>query len=308
MKKWITLLTSMALLLGLMAACGGSDASTETASAPAGEPTSEAAVAPASKKLDTEITVVSREEGSGTRGAFVELMGIEDDNGDNTTMAAEISNSTSVVSQTVAGNTSAIGYISLGALTDAVKAVKVDGVDATVENIKAGSYAVSRPFEICYKEENLTDLGRDFISYIMSAEGQAIIAEEGYIQVDEAAESYTGSGMSGTLSLNGSTSVSPVMEALVESYRTINPDVTIDIQQTGSGAGITATIDGTCEIGMSSRALKEEELSEGVTEQQIALDGIAVIINLENSLEELSSEQIRGIYVGELTSWNQIGQ
>lgn len=307
MKKWITLLTIMALLLSLMTACGGSDASTETASAPAEEITSEAAAAPASEKLDTEITVVSREEGSGTRGAFVELMGIEDDNGDNTTMAAEISNSTSVVSQTVAGNTSAIGYISLGALTDAVKAVKVNGVDATVENIKAGSYAVSRPFEICYKEENLTDLGRDFISYIMSAEGQAIIAEEGYIQVDEAAESYTGSGMSGTLSLNGSTSVSPVMEVLAESYRTINPDVTIDIQQTGSGAGITATIDGTCEIGMSSRALKKEELSEGVTEQQIALDGIAVIINLENPVEDLSSEQIRGIYVGELTSWSQIG-
>lgn len=295
MKKRITLLTIMALLLSLMTACGGSEASAETASAPASE------------KLDTEITVVSREEGSGTRGAFVELMGIEDENGDNTTMAAEISNSTSVVSQTVAGNISAIGYISLGALTDAVKAVKVDGVDATVENIKAGNYAVSRPFEICYKEENLTDLGRDFIAYIMSAEGQAIIAEEGYIAVDEAAESYNGSGKSGTLSLNGSTSVSPVMEVLAESYRAINPDVTIDIQQTGSGAGITATIDGTCEIGMSSRALKEEELSEGVTEQQIALDGIAVIINLENPVEDLSSEQIRGIYVGELTSWSQIG-
>lgn len=294
MKKWITLTTIMGLLLGCLVGCGG-------------ETTTETASAPAAQKLDTEITVVSREEGSGTRGAFVELMGIEDEDGDNTTMTAEISNSTSVVSQTVAGNTSAIGYISLGALNDTVKAVKVDGVEATVENIKAGNYAVSRPFEICYKEDNLTELGRDFIAYIMSAEGQAIIAEEGYIPVDEAAESYTGSGMSGTLSLNGSTSVSPVMEILAERYRAINPDVTIDIQQTGSGAGITATIDGTCEIGMSSRGLKEEELSAGVTEQQIALDGIAVILNLENPAEDLSSEEIRGIYVGEITSWSQIG-
>ncbi len=293
MKKWIMLMTIMALLLGCLSACGSGNETGDTAQIP--------------EKPDTEITVVSREEGSGTRGAFVELMGIEDENGDHTTLAAEISNSTSVVTQTVAGNPSAIGYISLGAINDAVKAVRVDGVEATVDNIKAGSYAVSRPFEICYKEENLTDLGHDFIAYIMSAEGQTIIAEEGYIPVDEAAESYTGSGMSGTLSLNGSTSVAPVMEVLAERYRAINPDVTIDIQQTGSGAGITATMDGTCEIGMSSRALKEEELSQGITEQQIALDGIAVIINLENPVEDLSAEEIRGIYVGELTTWSQIG-
>ena len=292
MKKWIMLMTIMALLLGCLSACGSGNETVDTAQI--------------LEKPDTEITVVSREEGSGTRGAFVELMGIEDENGDHTTLAAEISNSTSVVTQTVAGNPSAIGYISLGALNDAVKAVRVDGVEATVDNIKAGSYAVSRPFEICYKEENLTDLGHDFIAYIMSAEGQTIIAEEGYIPVDEAAESYTGSGMSGTLSLNGSTSVAPVMEVLAESYRAINPDVTIDIQQTGSGAGITATMDGTCEIGMSSRALKEEELSGSITEEKIALDGIAVIINLENPVEDLSAEEIQGIYVGEITSWSQI--
>ena len=292
MKKWIMLMTIMALLLGCLSACGSGNETGDTAQI--------------LEKPDTEITVVSREEGSGTRGAFVELMGIEDENGDHTTLAAEISNSTSVVTQTVAGNPSAIGYISLGALNDAVKAVRVDGVEATVDNIKAGSYAVSRPFEICYKEENLTDLGHDFIAYIMSAEGQTIIAEEGYIPVDEAAESYTGSGMSGTLSLNGSTSVAPVMEVLAESYRAINPDVTIDIQQTGSGAGITATMDGTCEIGMSSRALKEEELSGSITEEKIALDGIAVIINLENPVEDLSAEEIQGIYVGEITSWSQI--
>ncbi len=185
--------------------------------------------------------------------------------------------------------------------------MKVDDVEPTVENIKAGSYAVSRPFEICYKEENLTDLGKDFISFIMSAEGQKIVDDEGYIAMDEKAESYTGSGMSGNLSLNGSTSVSPLMEKLAEAYRAINPDVNIDIQQTGSGAGITATADGTCEIGMSSRALKDEELAQGITEEQIALDGIAVIVNKENGIESLTSEQIRQIFVGDITNWAELG-
>ena len=166
---------------------------------------------------------------------------------------------------------------------------------------------MSRPFEICYKEENLTDLGKDFISFIMSAEGQKIVDDEGYIAMDEKAGSYTGSGMSGNLSLNGSTSVSPLMEKLAEAYKAINPDVTIDIQQTGSGAGITATIDGSCEIGMSSRALKDEELSQGVTEEQIALDGIAVIVNKENGVEDLTAEQIRQIFTGEVTNWADLG-
>ena len=330
MKKLISMLAVSAMLVGCLAGCGNSAASS-AASAPAAEATRAAAEAPAQETeaakteapaasaaevpaaeasgsgLDTDITVVSREEGSGTRGAFVELMKIEDDDGDHTVDTAEISNSTSVVTQTVAGNKSAIGYISLGSLNDTVKAVKVDDVEPTVENIKAGSYAVSRPFEICYKEENLTDLGKDFISFIMSAEGQKIVDDEGYIAMDEKAESYTGSGMSGNLSLNGSTSVSPLMEKLAEAYRAINPDVNIDIQQTGSGAGITATADGTCEIGMSSRALKDEELAQGITEEQIALDGIAVIVNKENGIESLTSEQIRQIFVGDITNWAELG-
>lgn len=332
MKKFISMLAVSAMLVGCLAGCGGSTGSS-AASAPAAEATQAATEAPAQETeaakteapvasaaeteapaaeaagsgLDTDITVVSREEGSGTRGAFVELMKIEDDDGDHTVDTAEISNSTSVVTQTVAGNKSAIGYISLGSLNDTVKAVKVDDVEPTVENIKAGSYAVSRPFEICYKEENLTDLGKDFISFIMSAEGQKIVDDEGYIAMDEKAESYTGSGMSGNLSLNGSTSVSPLMEKLAEAYRAINPDVNIDIQQTGSGAGITATADGTCEIGMSSRALKDEELAQGITEEQIALDGIAVIVNKENGIDSLTSEQIRQIFVGEITNWAELG-
>ena len=336
MKKLISLLAVSAMLVGCLAGCGNSTGSSAAASTPAETTTEAASEAPAQEteaakteapaasaaeteapaasaaestgsNLDTDITVVSREEGSGTRGAFVELMKIEDDDGDHTVDTAEISNSTSVVTQTVAGNQSAIGYISLGSLNDSVKAVKVDGVEPTVENIKAGSYAVSRPFEICYKEENLTDLGKDFISYIMSKEGQKIVDDEGYIAMDESAESYTGSGMSGTLSLNGSTSVSPLMEKLAEAYRAINPDVTIDIQQTGSGAGITATADGTCEIGMSSRALKDEELAQGIAEEQIALDGIAVIVNKDNGVDTLTSEQIRQIFIGDITNWAELG-
>lgn len=318
MKKTIALLAVSAMLLGALTGCGNGQASSASESANTSAATKAPATAPAAETetpaqqaaagtLDSDITVISREEGSGTRGAFIELMGIEDDDGDHTVDTAEISNSTSVVTQTVAGNTSAIGYISLGSLNDTVKAIKVDGVEPTVENIKAGSYAVSRPFEVCYQEKNLTDLGRDFLSFIMSAEGQKIIAEEGYIAVGEAAEPYTGSGMSGNLSLNGSTSVSPVMEVLSEAYRAINPDVTIDIQQTGSGAGITATIDGSCEIGMSSRSLKDEELSQGLTEQQIALDGIAVIVNRDNGVADLTTEQIRQIFTGEITNWAKLG-
>ncbi len=325
MRKFISVLAVSAMLVGCMAGCGNSaassaasastakatEAATETTAQETEAAKSEApaasAVETSGSGLDTDITVVSREEGSGTRGAFVELMKIEDDDGDHTVDTAEISNSTSVVTQTVAGNKSAIGYISLGSLNDTVKAEKVDDVEPTVENIKAGSYAVSRPFEICYKEENLTDLGKDFISFIMSAEGQKIVDDEGYIAMDESAESYTGSGMSGNLSLNGSTSVSPLMEKLAEAYRAINPDVTIDIQQTGSGAGITATADGTCEIGMSSRALKDEELAQGITEEQIALDGIAVIVNKDNGIEGLTSEQIRQIFVGDITNWAELG-
>ena len=285
MKRIMTVMATFALLLSCVTACGGKN---ETAAA-------------------REITVVSREEGSGTRGAFVELMGVETDEGDMTTEAAEISNSTSVVIQTVAGNPGAIGYISMGALGDSVRALKVDGVEAAVENVKNGSYSVARPFVLCYREENLTALGKDFLSFIMSEEGQSIIRQEGYIAVDEGETSYERAGLSGTLSLNGSTSVSPVMEVLAESYGEKNSGVTVDIQQTGSGAGITATLDGTCEIGMSSRALKEEELSGGLAEITMAMDGIAVIVNPENPVEALTSEEIRQIFVGEITSWDQLG-
>lgn len=306
MKKVVSLVMAALLCMSALAGCS----STEGTSSTGGSSTTGGSSAAQTEGtgMSGAITVISREEGSGTRGAFVELMGVETDDGDMTTENAEIANSTSLVQNTVSGNKNSIGYISLGSYdSSAVKAVKVDGVEATVENIKAGKYAVSRPFVLCYKEENLTDLGKDFIKFILSAEGQAIVSEEGYITVNDEAESYTASGLTGNLSLNGSTSVGPVMEVLAEAYMGLNSGVTIDIQQTGSGTGITATIDGSCEIGMSSREIKDEELSQGLTAENIALDGIAVIVNQENTVEDLTSEQIRQIYTGEVTDWSEIG-
>ncbi len=260
--------------------------------------------------LTTNITVISREDGSGTRGAFVELMGIEQKNAegekeDMTRADAEINNSTNGVMMSVAGNPDAIGYISLGSLNDTIKALTVDGTEATADNIKAGKYAVARPFMLCYKEENLDDLSKDFIKFIESTDGQAIISDGGYISID-ASESYTASGMSGTISCNGSTSVGPIMEKLGAKYMELNPDTKVEVQQTGSGAGITAATEGACSIGMSSRALKQEELDAGLTELKIADDGIAVIVNKENPLTNITSEQIMKIYTGEINSWGEL--
>lgn len=252
-----------------------------------------------------DITVISREEGSGTRDAFTELTGVLQDDVDKTVDTAEISNSTSVVTQSVAGNAAAIGYISLGSLDDSVKAVKVDGVDATVDNVKSGDYKLQRPFNIVTKGD-VAELPQDFIDFIMSAEGQKIVEEEGYITVNENAESYEASGLKGTITLAGSTSVSPVMEVLADKYKELNSGVTIEIQQTGSGAGIQSTSEGVCDIGMASRALEDEEQSQGLTSQEIALDGIAVIINSDNAVEDLTTEQIMKIFTGEITNWADV--
>lgn len=255
---------------------------------------------------ERKITVVSREDGSGTRSAFVELMEVVDADGkDATTPSAEINNSTNGVMMSVSGNPDAIGYISLGSLNDTVKAVKVDGVEASADNVKNGAYAVARPFEICYKEENLDDLAKDFISFIMSKDGQQIIADNHYIAVNSNA-SYTPAGLKGTISVNGSTSVGPVMEKLAAKYQELNSGAVVQIQQTGSGAGITAVTSDACNIGMSSRALKQAELDKGLTELKIADDGIAVIVHKDNKVDNLTSEQIKKIYLGELKNWSEI--
>ena len=241
------------------------------------------------------ITVVSREEGSGTRGAFVELLGVVDENENDIT---------SVMLQKVAQTKSAIGYVSLGSLSTDVKAVQVDGADATAENVKSGDYKVSRPFNICYKEDKLSDIDKDFISFIMSKEGQQIVNDNGYIGV-EATESYKASGKKGKITLAGSTSVAPLMDKLKNEYVKLNADASIEIQESGSSAGIQSAIEGATEIGMSSRELKDEEAKE-LQVQKIALDGIAVIVNTENQVTNLTSDQIKKIYTGDLTDWADV--
>lgn len=319
--KKLTLSTAALLTIAALAGCNGNTSSTANSDNSSSTGTSSAAQDSAAdsstdntvSKLDTDITVVSREDGSGTRGAFVELMGIEQQNEagekeDMTRGDAEISNSTNGVMMSVAGNVDAIGYISLGSLNDTVKALDVNGVACSVDDIKAGTYVVARPFNICYQQAKLdeNDAAQDFIKFIESNDGQKIISDNGYISI-EASGDYTASGVAGGISLNGSTSVGPVMEKLAEAYKGLNPDVSIDIQQTGSGAGITSATEGTCDIGMSSRELKQEELDAGLTEMKIADDGIAVIVNLENPIQNITSDEIMKIYTGEINSWSELG-
>ena len=251
------------------------------------------------------ITVMSREDGSGTRGAFVELTGVEQDDVDMTTVDAVITNSTAVMLTSVAGDPNAIGYVSMGSLNETVKAVSVDGNAATVEGIKDGSYTLSRPFVVTTFGE-VGEIAQDFLNYIMSAEGQAVINEEGYIAINDAAEAYTAAGVSGEITVGGSSSVTPVMEKLAEAYMALNPDVTVVVQQSDSTTGVTGTIEGTVDLGMASRALKAEEEEQGVVGTTIAMDGIAVIVNLENDTENLTTEQIMNIYTGAITDWSEL--
>ena len=254
------------------------------------------------------ITVLSREDGSGTRGAFIELFGIEkkDTSGkkvDYTTDEAAITNSTAVMLASVAGDNYAIGYVSLGSLNDSVKAVKIDGADATVSNINNGSYKISRPFNIAVKE-GLPPVAQDFVNFILSDKGQKVIAANKYIQV--AAKSYISSKASGKIVVSGSSSVSPVMEKLIEAYKSENPNAKIELQTSDSTTGVTNAINGTCDIGMASRSLKDSEKSKGVQEVTIAIDGIAVIVNKSNPTENLSKAQVEQIFTGKTLKWNEV--
>ena len=256
------------------------------------------------------ITVVSREDGSGTRGAFIELFGVEEKDADgnkvdNTTEEAEITNNTAVMMSTVAGNVDAIGYISLGSLNDSVKEVKIDGVEATAENIKSGEYKVSRPFNIATNGE-VSDVAQDFIDYILSPEGQAVVEENGYIAVDSTEAEFT--QPEGKVVVAGSSSVTPVMEKLKEAYAEVNPNAEIEIQQSDSTTGMTSAIDGICDIGMASRDLKDEELEAGLTATTIANDGIAIIVNNDNPTDDLTTDQVKNIYVGEVTTWGDLAK
>ena len=254
------------------------------------------------------INVLSREDGSGTRGAFIELFGVEKKNAqgkkvDYTTDEASITNSTAVMLTTVAGNKYAIGYVSLGSLSSSVKAVKIDGVSATVDNINNGSYKIARPFNVAVRN-NLSNAAQDFLNYILSSDGQNIIAANKYIKVP-AANSYSASGISGKIVVAGSSSVSPVMEKLIEAYKALNPSVQIELQTSDSTTGVINAIDGTCDIGMASRALKDSEKEKGVREVTIAIDGIAVIINNDNPVESLKKSDVEGIFTGKINSWSE---
>ena len=259
----------------------------------------------ATEEKAVKINVISREEGSGTRGAFVELTGVEEKvdgvKVDQTTLDAEIASSTSVVITTVAGDKNAIGYISLGSLNDTVKAMEVDGTYPTVDTVKSGEYKIARPFVVAYM--SLSDVAEDFLSFVMSKSGQDIIQGKGYIKVNETEEGYSASMKSGTLTISGSSSVYPVMEKLTEAYSALNPDVKITLMQSDSTTGVNDAISGKSDLGLSSRELKDSEKEKGLTPKVIALDGIAVIVNKENSVNGLSTETIKDIYKGNITTW-----
>ncbi|MDR0514272.1 MAG: substrate-binding domain-containing protein [Coriobacteriaceae bacterium] len=256
------------------------------------------------------ISVFTREDGSGTRGAFIELFEVQekDSSGktvDMTTTSASITNSTSVMMTSVAGDKSAIGYISLGSLNDTVKALKIDGTEATTANVKSGSYKIVRPFNIATKS-GLSAVAQDFVDFIMSAEGQKVIADNGYIAVDEAAKAYKSSGKTGKVIVAGSSSVTPVMEKLAEEYKNLNPGVTIEVQMSDSTTGMNMAKEGTCDIGMASRELKDSETSEGLKSTTIAQDGIAVIVNKDVALDGLTKEQVKEVYTGAISTWEDL--
>ena len=307
-KKLLATILMATLAISMMTGCGSKQDITAdtTADAPAADEAdtseSEQSAAAASSLAGNEITVVSREDGSGTRGAFIELTGVKQDDQDLTTVEAIITNSTEVMMTTVAGDENAIGYASMGSMNDTVKAVNVGGVEPTAENVKNGSYALSRPFNIATKD-TVSDVAQDFINFIMSADGQAVIEDKGYIAIDDKAATFESNGAAGKIVVAGSSSVTPVMEKLQEAYLAINSGAEIELQESDSTTGMTQAIDGTCDIGMASRDLKDSELEAGLTPTAIAMDGICVIVNNANDITDLSTDDIAAIFKGERTEW-----
>lgn len=280
-SKLAAIFTSVALAAAMLASCGGSS---------------------------DKITVISREDGSGTRGAFIELTGIEekDSNGnktDNTKKDALICKSTDVVLTQVSGDKNAIGYISFGSLNDTVKALKVEGVEPSTATIESGDYKIVRPFNIAVKD-GLSDAAQDFENYILSSEGQDIIEKAGYIKIDKSAAAYASNNASGKVVVSGSSSVTPVMEKLAEAYQKANTNVTVDVQQSDSSTGIKDAINGTSDIGMASRDISDDELSQGIKSVTIAQDAIAVIVNKDNAVDNITMDEIKAIYTGSKTTWS----
>ena len=297
-KKTVAVSAALALCVGTLAGCGSS------ASTSAGAQDSSAA----DTGVSGAITVISREDGSGTRGAFVELTGVEEKNADgqkvdNTTEAAAIQSSTNGVMTAVANDETAIGYISLGSLNDTVKAVTVGGVAASAETVKDGSYVLARPFNIVTNGDATDPVAVDFIAYCLSKDGQAIATDNGYIGEDGA--DFTSAQPEGKIVVGGSSSVSPVMVKLIEAYKAVNANADIELLTSDSTTGMTSAIEGTYDIGMASRELKEDEAA-ALAHQAIAMDGIAVIVNLENPTEDMTVEQIASIFLGDATKWNEM--
>ena len=312
-KSAIAAVTATALALSL-AACGSSDSAAASSAAPV-ESTASSEAAPAEAApagdfdTDQDITVISREDGSGTRGAFIELTGVEEKNADgkkvdNTTEAAAIQSSTNGVMTAVANDETAIGYISLGSLNDSVKAVKVGGIEASAETVKDGSYTLARPFNIVTNGEATDPVAVDFIAYCLSKDGQALATEEGYVGSE--GEDYTSAQPEGKITVGGSSSVSPLMEKLIEAYKTVNPNAELELLTSDSTTGVSGALDGSYTIGMASRELKDSETEGGAVSTVLALDGIAVVVNPANSVEDLTVDQIKGIYTGELTVWSDL--
>ena len=256
------------------------------------------------------VVLISREEGSGTRGAFVELFGIEMKNAegkkvDFTSEEADITNSTEVMLTSVAGNKYAIGYVSLGSLKKTVKPLKIEGVSPSVSNIKNGTYKISRPFNIITKETGLSENASDFIRFILSSDGQAIVEANGYISAAQN-PAYIATGKKGKITVAGSSSVTPVMEKLAEAYEKLNPEIKIEVQMSDSTTGVNSALNGVCEIGMASRELKDSEKAKGALQTKIAIDGIAVIINKENPTESASIQSVKDLYIGTISKWGDV--
>ncbi|MBF0780971.1 MULTISPECIES: substrate-binding domain-containing protein [unclassified Granulicatella] len=304
MRKSFVKMLALVSIGGALAACGNNGStSTSSSSSDTGKTTQQV--------VDLgEINVISREDGSGTRGAFIEIAGVttkvDGKEKDNTTKTATIQNNTEGVVSAVTGDKTAIGYISLGSLGDNVKAVKIDGVQANAENVVNGTYKLQRPFNIAWQKD-LSELGQDFITFIDSKQGQEIVTKSKYVSHVKDPKEYKASGKTGSLSVVGSTSVTPLMEKLVEGYKKLNPNVTVDITSNGSSAGMSAVMEKTADIGMASRELKEKEAA-AVEHKAIALDGIAIIVNKENSTDTLTLEQVKRIYTGQLTEWSQLSK
>lgn len=308
-SRVLTLAVAALMAVSALAGCGNNNSSSSSNGSGSADASSAKSETTASASFDKSkgISVITREQGSGTRDAFVELTGVLVKNGDtktdNTAASAVTVNGTEAVITNVKGNDAAIGYISLGSLNDSVKAAKIENVEATAENVKSGDYKISRPFNIAYKGE-LEGLAKDFVDFIMSADGQKVVADNGYVTVSENA-AYSGSKPSGKIVVAGSSSVSPVMEKLIEAYKAVNTGADIELQTNDSSAGMTAAIEGTCDIGMASRALKDKEASE-LKSETIAKDGIAVIVNTSNTLDSLTLDQVKAIYTGETKVWSDV--